>query len=148
MTTQPDFEEFLYLLQKHQVDYMLVGGYAVAFHGHPRFTKDLDIFYRRGEKNILQLKATLIEFGFPPAEVDKLAFHQEGEIIRFGVEPVQIDLLNRIDGITYDEALSSAVPGHYGKAPTLFVGKSQLIRNKLSTPRLKDKVDAAELEKL
>lgn len=146
MTTQPDFEEFLSLLGKHRVEYMLVGGYAVAFHGYPRFTKDLDVYYLRSDENIRRLKAVLIEFGFSASEVDALAFDREGEIIRFGVEPVQIDLLNRVDGITFEEAARSVVQGTYGAAPAVFVGKVQLIRNKRATPRLKDKVDAEELE--
>jgi hypothetical protein len=127
---------------------MLVGGYAVAFHGYPRFTKDLDVLYRSSAENIERLKAALVEFGFPPPEVAALAFNQEGEIIRFGVEPVQIDLLNHVDGISFEEAAPSVVHALYGNAPAVFVGKQLLIKNKLATPRLKDKADAEELGQL
>jgi len=64
MNIQPDFEELLRLLEKHDVDYMIVGGYAVAFHGHPRFTKDIDIFFSADKENVERIKDALHEFGF------------------------------------------------------------------------------------
>ena len=65
MNIQQDFREFLLLLERYDVDYMVIGGYAVAIHGHPRFTKDLDIFYRNDDENVSRLQAALAEFGFP-----------------------------------------------------------------------------------
>jgi len=146
MDTQPDFEEFLLQLQKNKVEYMLVGGYAVAFHGYPRFTKDLDVFYRNEAANVRRLRDTLVNFGFNRTEVDSLNLNQPGEIIRFGVAPVMIDLLNQIDGITYEEASKHIVTGIYGKTPAIFISKADLIKNKQSTNRLKDKADVDELE--
>ena len=146
MNTQPDFEEFLSLLQKHQVDYMLVGGYAVAFHGHPRFTKDLDVFFRNSPDNVAQLKNALVDFGFNQDDVAGLALEKENEIIRFGMDPVMIDLINTIDGVTYDEAAPHAVTATYGSTPATFIGKEQLLRNKRATSRLQDRADVEELQ--
>ena len=69
MNTQPDFEDFLRLLESHRVDYMIVGGYAVAYHGFPRFTKDIDIFFSDAAENLVRLRAALVAFGFEPATV-------------------------------------------------------------------------------
>ena len=146
MTTHPDFEEFLALLAKHHVEYMLVGGYAVAFHGYPRFTRDLDVFYRCTEENITKLRNSLIEFGFTRNQVQEQPFEKPGEIIHFGVEPIRIDLLNEVDGITFEEALPHAVQGSYGRTPATFIGRRHLLQNKRATPRLKDKADVEELE--
>ncbi|HMO52383.1 MAG TPA: hypothetical protein PKE26_14445 [Kiritimatiellia bacterium] len=146
MNTQPDFEEFLSLLKTHRVEYMLVGGYAVAFHGYPRFTKDLDVFYRRQTENVARLRAALVAFGFGQDDVNDLTLETEGEIIRFGVAPVMIDLINHIDGVTYEEADPHVVEGCYGNTPARFIGREHLLKNKRATPRAKDKVDANELE--
>jgi hypothetical protein len=145
MDTQPDFEEFLSQLQKHRVDYMLVGGYAVAFHGYPRFTKDLNVFFRNEAANVRRLRDTLVDFEFNRTDVENLNLDQPGEIIRFGVAPVMIDLINLIDGISCDDAAKQMVSGIYGKTPTYFISKADLIKNKQSTSRLKDKADVDEL---
>lgn len=148
MNTQPDFEELLSLLSKHRVEYMVVGGYAVAYHGYPRFTKDLDVFYKPSEENVRRLKSALIEFGFTSLDVEGLAFEKSGEIICFGVEPVRVDLINQIDGITFSDAVSEVDIGNYGLTAVVFIGKRHLVLNKKATSRLKDKVDAEELEKI
>jgi hypothetical protein len=144
MNTQPDFEEFLRLLEKNEVEYVVVGGYAVAFHGYTRFTKDLDIFYGDTESNILRVRQALIEFGFNEAELPVSLF-SPGAILNFGIEPVRIDLLNSIDGVTFPEAQEHMVVGTYGKAKVKFIGIDELKKNKAATGRLQD---AADLEKL
>jgi hypothetical protein len=93
MNTQPDFKEFLRLLEENSVEYVIVGGYAVAFHGYPRFTKDLDIFYNDTESNIKKIRQSLIEFGFQPESIPEEIFSPNA-ILNFGIEPVRIDLLN------------------------------------------------------
>ncbi len=145
MNTHPDFEEFLRLLEKHRVDYMIVGGYAVAFHGYPRFTKDIDVFYSDDQQNIQNLRSALADFGFAEKDVPSELFHQQGSILHFGIEPVRIDLLNRIDGVGFSDARKEAVRGRYGKIEVTFIGKQDLRRNKRSTGRIQD---AADLEKL
>jgi hypothetical protein len=144
MNTQPDFEEFLRLLEKHKVEYVVVGGYAVAFHGYTRFTKDLDIFYNATDSNIFKVRQALIEFGFKEADLPASLF-SPGAILNFGIEPVRIDLLNSIDGVTFPEAREHMVAGTYGKAEVKFIGIEELKKNKGATGRLQD---AADLEKL
>lgn len=144
MNTQPDFEKFLQLLEAHKVEYLIVGGYAVAYHGYPRFTKDLDIFYSDTESNIQNIQKLLVEFGFPEEKIP-IDLFSPGAILNFGVEPVRIDLINRIDGVSFAEALQHSVRGVYGKQSVNFIGIEELKQNKASTGRIQD---AADLEKL
>ena len=145
MNIQPDFEELLRLLERHGVDYMIVGGYAVAFHGYPRFTKDIDVFYRNSEENIRRLRAALIEFGFPEKDLPADAFATAGTVLTFGVVPTRVDMINQIDGVRFDEAKPNVVRGTYGGVEVTFIGLDELIRNKRATPRARDKGDVEEL---
>lgn len=145
MNIQPDFKELLALLEKHRVDYMIVGGYAVAFHGFPRFTNDIDIFYSPTTGNIRKVVATLVEFGFAPKNLNPELFLTEGNIVTFGVAPVRVDFINRIDGVTFAHAKQARVRGRYGEVQVFFIGKRDLVKNKSSTRRAKDKADVEEL---
>lgn len=145
MNTHPDFEELLRLLEEHHVEYMIVGGYAVAWHGHPRFTKDIDIFFDLNVDNIKRLCNALVIFGFMEEDLPIEAFTTSGNIVTFGVAPTRVDLINSIDGLTYDEAKSNVVRGKYGQVNVSFIGRGDLIKNKQSTHRTKDKADAEEL---
>ena len=145
MNIQPDFKELLALLEKHQVEYMIVGGYAVAFHGYPRFTKDIDVYFENSDENINKIISALIEFGFSEDELSPDLFKKPGNIITLGVAPVRVDFLNEIDGVGFIEAKKHRVRGKYGDVDIYFIGKEDLIKNKRSTPRTKDKVDAEEI---
>ena len=145
MNIQQDFKELLALLGKHNVDYMVVGGYAVAFYGHPRFTKDIDIFFGISESNIESILNALVEFGFNRDSLKDLLFDQKGSIITFGVAPVRVDFINEIDGVEFSDAKKTRVRGQYGDVEVYFIGKDELLKNKNSTNRLKDKADAEEL---
>ncbi|MFC1743662.1 nucleotidyltransferase [Candidatus Riflebacteria bacterium] len=145
MNTQPDFEELLRLLEENQVDYMIVGGYAVVFYGFLRMTKDIDIFYNSDKENIKKLKQALVHFGFNEKDLPATHFSTEGNVITFGVVPVRIDLLNTIDGVRYEVARENIVRGQYGKIEVNFIGLKDLKQNKASTNRLKDKLDLEEL---
>ncbi len=144
MNIQSDFQELLKLLEKHSVEYMIVGGYAVAFYGYPRFTKDLDVFYSLTPGNVSSLKKVLREFGFRDDILPDDLF-EKSNIIKIGIEPVRIDLINEIDGVEFSTAKKSVVKGKYGNVEVTFIGKKDLIKNKQSTKRLQDKAD---LEKL
>jgi hypothetical protein len=124
---------------------MIVGGYAVAFHGFPRFTKDIDIFFDASAENIDRLRRALVDFGFQEETVPGDAFARKGSILTFGASPVRIDLVNDIDGVTFAEARANTVRGRYGRAQVTFIGLEDLLRNKRSTPRAKDKADVEEL---
>ena len=147
MNIQPDFEELLQLLEKHKVEYIIVDGYAVAYHGFPRFTKDIDIFYSISNTNIPKLKKVLEEFGFSPKDLHDELFKTKGNIITFGVEPVRVDIINEISGVEFSTAWSHHVRGKYGETEVNFIGRVELIKNKSSTSRLQDKSDAEKLLK-
>ena len=145
MNTHPDFEELLRLLEENAVEYMIVGGYAVAFHGYARFTKDVDVFFRSEDDNIARLRKALVDFGFAEKDLPVDAFATTGNIVTFGVFPTRVDLLNRIDGVEFDEAYGRAVRGAYAGVEVNFIGREDLIRNKQQTPRARDKGDVEEL---
>ena len=145
MSTHPDFEDFLRLLEEHRVDYMIVGGYAVAFHGYPRFTKDIDIFFADDRDNLSRLHTALVTFGFQPATVSVETLGRPDSVFSIGIEPVRIDLLNRIAGVSFEEARNSAIRGRYGSVAVTFIGRDALLRNKRSTGRARDLGDVEEL---
>ena len=145
MNIQPDFEELLRLLEEHKVEYLIVGGFAVAYHGYPRFTKDIDIFFRGTGENIQKLRRALIEFGFADNELPQDLFQKEGNIVTFGTEPVRVDMMNGIDGIDFQTAWINRQRGKYGKTEVNFIGRNELIKNKKSTSRAQDKADAEKI---
>jgi len=145
MNTQPDFEEWLRLLEEHHVDYMIVGGYAVAFHGHPRFTKDIDIFFESSPANVERLRSALMDFGFPEQDLPRDAFSTKDNVLTFGIVPTRVDLVNTIDGVTYEEARPNTVRGTYGNVEVTFIGRHDLVRNKQAASRPRDKGDVEEL---
>jgi hypothetical protein len=145
MNIQQDFEELLQLLEKNNIEYLIVGGYAVAFHGYPRFTKDIDVFYANTPGNIINLQKALSEFGFPSTDLPLELFATKGNIITFGVESVRVDIVNDIAGIQFADAWPKRVRGNYGSVIVNFISRVDLIKNKSSTSRLQDKADAEKL---
>jgi len=142
----PSVEEFIELLNKHNVKYMIVGAYAFALYAKPRNTGDLDIFIERSDGNASLMMQVLTEFGLESLKITKDDFITEGRIIQLGVSPVRIDIMNRIDGVSFNEAFSRIEKVKFGDSFANFISKSDLIINKLSTNRLKDKADAEELQ--
>jgi hypothetical protein len=124
---------------------MIVGGYAVAFHGFPRFTKDIDIFFEPTPENIHKIIQAMTEFGFSDKDLDDALFSAKGNIVTFGVAPVRVDFLNEIDGVDFQDAKAGRIRGKYGDANVFFISKDDLLKNKRATPRLKDKIDVEEL---
>jgi hypothetical protein len=124
---------------------MIVGGYAVAYHGYPRFTKDIDIFFSDDPANLTRLQEALVEFGFGVASVPLETLAQPDCMLVIGNEPVRIDLMNRIAGVAFAEARTGAVRGRYGSVAVTFIGKSDLLHNKRSTGRQRDLGDVEEL---
>lgn len=147
METQAHFKELLQLLERHKAEYVIVGGYAVAFHGYPRFTKDIDIFFRNSKENIGKVRKALIDFGFSGEDLEEALFVETGSIIQFGVSPLRVDITNEIDGVTFDEAISNSVRGKYGEIDVNFIGRLELIKNKKASGRDQDLLDAKKLEK-
>ena len=144
-SAHPDFEDFLRLLEEQRVDYMIVGGYAVAFHGFPRFTKDIDVFFADDRENLDRLHAALVAFGFQESTVSVEVLQRPDSVFSIGLEPVRIDLLNRIAGISFEEARHKTARGRYGGVDVNFIGRDDLLRNKRATGRARDLGDVEEL---
>jgi hypothetical protein len=138
MEIQPDFRELLALFNAHHVEYMIVGGYALAFHGAPRFTGDLDVLVKPDPENVQRILAALEEFGFASVGLTPSDFGSPDQVVQLGVPPVRIDLLTALTGVLWDEAFSGRIAGNYGDVPVYYIGREQFIANKRATGRRKD----------
>jgi hypothetical protein len=145
MEVQSDFKELLALLNKYNVTYMIVGGYALAFHGAPRYTGDIDIYIKPDKVNASKIIGALNEFGFAGVDLREDDFIHPNKVIQLGVPPVRIDIITSITGVEWDSALQNRVPGQYGEIAVHFIGRSDFIRNKRSTGRYKDLADLEAL---
>ena len=145
MNIQKDFEEFLRLLNAQSAEYVIVGGYAVAFHGYIRTTNDLDIFFRSSSENIGKIENALEKFGFPKGSVSLEEFYDQGSIIRMGVPPVRIEMINTISGLTFDEVWANKISDTYGEVNVSYIGFKDLVKNKRASGRPKDLADLDEL---
>lgn len=143
----PDIQEFLVLLYSCKVEYVIVGGEAVIYHGYPRLTGDIDIFYRLNKTNVTRLFEALTEFwnGDVPGLTTPEELGEQGVIVQFGVPPHRIDLLNDLTGITFEEAWTNRVVETISiqgeKIQIYYIGKEELKRNKSATGRPKDQED-------
>jgi len=145
MNIQDDFKEFLRLLKKNNVEFVIVGGYAVAFHGYIRTTNDMDIFFRNASENINNIENALIDFGFTKGSFNLDEFYDPGSIIRMGIPPVRIEMINTISGLTFDQVWKNKVSGNYGDIQIFYIGFNELIKNKKASGRPKDLLDIDEL---
>jgi hypothetical protein len=145
MDVQKDFADLCSLLNAQSVDFLIVGGYAVAFHGAPRFTGDLDLLIRPEIDHLKRMLGALKEFGFPVRDISPQDLLAQREILQLGRTPLQIHLMTRITGVGWDEAWLSRTPGAYGGVPVFFIGKEALITNKRAAARLKDLADVEAL---
>jgi hypothetical protein len=144
---QRDLREFIELLNSHAVEYLIVGGHAVAFHGYPRLTIDLDFFVRPDRENAHRLLAALNVFGFGQVGLDEDTFTNPDKIVQLGLPPNRIDLLTSISGVSFEEAWSRRVAGQLDGLPVAFLGREDLIKNKRASGRPKDLADVAEIER-
>lgn len=145
MEVQEDFKEFLALLNAYEVDFMIVGGYALAFHGAPRYTGDIDVFIKPDIKNAQRIMKVLEEFGFSSLELSIDDFKKEDIVVQLGLPPVRIDIITSISGVTWEQADASKEPGKYGELPVFYIGKNQYVANKRATGRAKDIADIEAL---
>ena len=137
----PDFNEFFGSLIAHEVEFLIVGGYALAFHGAPRYTGDIDVFVRPTTANAERLLEALSAFGFPPSSIRPEDVIDPSRILQMGVEPVQIHVMSAIDGVTWDEAWTGRETGACGSHELPFIGRREFIKNKRAAGRLKDLAD-------
>jgi predicted nucleotidyltransferase len=145
MTLPRDFQEFLQLLNAHGVKYVIVGGYAVNFHGYVRYTGDLDVFVALSSESALSLTRVFQEFGFNLPEVTPELFLNRGRIVRMGHEPMRLEILNEIDGVTFDECFANRVEVELSGHKINVIGLPQLLRNKQASGRLQDLADVEAL---
>ena len=143
-----DFREFIGLLEKHAVEYLIVGGYAVAFHGFPRYTGDIDFFVAVSESNATRRLAVFEEFGFGSIGIEKADFQQPDFVVEIGREPRKIQVLTGIDGVTFEECRQHGITETYGGMSLNFIGMDELLRNKQAAARAKDLIDVHALRKL
>ena len=142
-----DLREFIRLLNTKSVKYVIVGAWALAFYGRPRYTGDLDIFVARDEENADKLMDVLQAFGFSAAGITKDDLLRPDYVIQLGRAPNRIDLLTGISGVTFNEAWNGREPGDISGTTVHFLSRDLLIKNKLAANRPKDRADVEVLEK-
>lgn len=141
-----DYKEMLSLLLDNKVEFLLVGAYAMAAHGFPRATADIDIFVKPDSENASKLYRTLEEFGAPLENVSPEDFSEPGIILQIGVAPRRIDVITTIDGMTYHEASEGKEIIKIEDLLIPVISRQNLIINKMSTGREKDEIDARNLK--
>ena len=141
----PDFDEFFGSLIARGVEFLVVGGYALAYHGAPRYTGDIDVFLKPTTENGARLLEALSAFGFPPTNLEPEQIIEPSRIVQMGVEPVQIHIMSDISGVTWDEAWTGRKTTRCGSHDLSFIGRAEFIRNKRAAGRLKDLADIEAL---
>lgn len=140
-----DFSEFLRLLDAKGVRYLLIGGYAVGYHGYPRATNDLDIWIAVSEENAARMVEALEEFGFAAPELSADLFLRPDSIVRMGIPPMRIEVLTTISGVTFEACYPSRVRGQLGDTPVTLISLTDLKQNKRASGRYKDLDDLEHL---
>ncbi|MFZ1700064.1 MAG: nucleotidyl transferase AbiEii/AbiGii toxin family protein [Pyrinomonadaceae bacterium] len=143
----PDFHDILIELADAEVDFVLVGAFALAFHGHPRATKDIDIFVRATDANAQKLYLALAKFGAPLSQFDTTEkdFAESGNVLQIGVPPRRIDIINSVTGITFDDALEESLGFQLDGRHIKVVGFAALVKNKRAAGRPQDVADVKAL---
>jgi hypothetical protein len=147
MKTEKDYEEFLELLNKNKVKYVVVGSFALALYSKPRYTKDLDILIEPEKENIKRLLNVLHKFGFKKIDIKIEDLTKKNQILQLGYEPVRVDILTSISGCPFGEVWNNKVKEKYGKTLANFIGKRELIKSKKACGRKQDIADLELLEK-
>ena len=149
MAESPHYNELLRTLNELEVEYLVVGGYAVMKYTEPRYTKDLDVWVRNSPRNSTRLYHALAKFGAPLRHdgVTPETFTKDSVVYQIGVAPVRIDISTHIDGVTFDAAWQNRVQGSIFGVPVHFISLSDLIDNKRSTGRTTDLEHVKDLER-
>jgi len=142
----PDFIDILAAFTEEKVEFLVVGGYAMAFHGYVRATGDIDLWIRNSEENASRVWAALIRFGAPLNDLTIADLQVPGTVYQIGIVPNRIDVINEISGVTFDEAWASKIDFDFQNLRIPLIGKEHLLRNKKATNRVKDQPDIFWLE--
>ena len=141
-----DFKEFIELLNKNSVRYLVVGGYALAFHGYPRYTKDIDLWVWVNEENAKNLVASLEQFGFSSLDIKVDDFLTPGYVVQLGQPPGRIDLLTSVTGLDFEECYESRVCFEIEDCEIDFLDIESFKKNKRAVGRYQDLADLENLE--
>jgi hypothetical protein len=142
----PDFDEFCALLIAERVEFVVIGAYALAFHGAPRFTGDLDLLVHPSLDHGERLLAAIRQFGFPTTGITSEDIVAGHKVIEMGVPPVQLHIMSAIDGVTWHEVWTSSDEGTLGRHRVSFIGRAAFLKNKRAAGRPQDLADIAALE--
>jgi hypothetical protein len=145
MTLTPDFREFIALLNAHEVRYLVVGGYAVGLHGHPRYTKDIDIWIERTPSNAEHLMHALAEFGFEDVGLTNDDFLRPDQVVQLGRPPNRIDLLTSLSGVSFSDCYQSRVVETIEETDVQYISLADLKKNKHALGRHQDLADIENL---
>jgi hypothetical protein len=136
-----DYKEILQILLKNRVKFLIVGAYAMAAYGYPRATGDLDIWIEATSENSKRIYKSILEFGAPLLEIEKETFAEKGIVFQIGVAPRRIDIITHIDGVEFNGAYQNKKVLKIEDLRVPFLSKANLIENKKSTGREKDRLD-------
>lgn len=145
MNLQKDLREFVELLNSLEVRFVVVGAFAMAHHGYPRYTGDIDLFIERSPENAERILNALRQFGFGEIGLTKEDFVKKDRVVQLGVAPNRIDILTFLSGVTFEEAWSSREWGEIGELKVPFISREMLKRNKLACGRAQDLADLDHL---
>lgn len=140
----PDFSDFLNLLARHEVAYLLIGGYAVGFHGYVRTTMDMDVWIRVDPENAAKMARVLVDFGFAENAVSPELFLDPG-VVRMGVPPLRLEVLKEISGVDFDDCYPERVTTVVDGLEIQLIGLAKLRLNKKASGRAKDLADLEQL---
>jgi predicted nucleotidyltransferase len=145
MNLQKDLREFVELLNELDVHFVVVGAFAVAYHGYARYTADIDLFVENSEENAERLLKAIHQFGFGSVGLTKEDFLQDDRVIQLGVAPNRLDLMTHISGVKFADAWDSREFGDIGGLRVPFISRDLLKRNKAATGRTQDLADLEQL---
>ncbi|MGH9325798.1 MAG: hypothetical protein ACRD2B_03800 [Terriglobia bacterium] len=146
MPLPKDWRAFIESLNSNGVEYLIVGAVALAYHGVPRYTGDLDVLVGNSPQNAQRLTAALENFGFGALGLRASDFSDSYQVIQLGIAPDRIDILTSLTGVSFEEAWAGKVVAELGGTQTNFIGLVALIRNKKSTGRAQDQADLDALD--
>ena len=145
MNLQKDLREFVELLNAHDVHFVIVGAFALAYHGHARYTSDIDLFVEKSSENAERILRALRDFGFGDIGLTQEELSHKDQVVQLGVAPNRIDLLTVLSGVSFQEAWASREIGEIGGLKVPFISRALLKQNKLATGRSQDFADAEHL---
>jgi predicted nucleotidyltransferase len=141
MDVPNDFRELLECFNDHGIEYVVIGAYALAFHGAVRATGDIDLLVKPSLENAERLLAALADFGFPSLGLEPEELEVPDQVVQLGVPPVRVDIMTSISGVSWEDAWANRESGHIDQVPVYFIGREDYAANKRASGRPKDITD-------